>query len=137
MTAVAIDPAFLDDDEEEYRWQDDAACKGEPVDAFFPNDNGVPPEVAALCNTCEVRGECLDHALRHETLGIWGGTAPEQRRRLRIVQAGGEVQYMAHLHRSGASIRSIADLVGLATKTVRRRLTEAGIDLTDTEDDDA
>jgi WhiB family transcriptional regulator, redox-sensing transcriptional regulator len=43
-------------------------------------------QARAICAQCEVQGECLEFALRHpeETeFGVWGGTTPGQRRRLR------------------------------------------------------
>jgi WhiB family redox-sensing transcriptional regulator len=40
----------------------------------------------AICAQCEVQGECLEFAIRYpeETeYGVWGGTTPGERRRLR------------------------------------------------------
>jgi WhiB family transcriptional regulator, redox-sensing transcriptional regulator len=43
-------------------------------------------QARAICASCEVQGECLEFALRipDETeFGVWGGTTPGQRRKLR------------------------------------------------------
>ncbi|TMK81786.1 MAG: WhiB family transcriptional regulator, partial [Actinobacteria bacterium] len=41
-------------------------------------------EALSICATCPVRAQCLDYAIRNrETYGIWGGTTPDQRRRIR------------------------------------------------------
>lgn len=37
-----------------------------------------------ICNQCPVRAECLAHAVQtYEDQGIWAGTTPDQRKRLR------------------------------------------------------
>jgi WhiB family transcriptional regulator, redox-sensing transcriptional regulator len=43
-------------------------------------------QAKAICSGCEVQGQCLEFALRNpeETeFGVWGGTTPSERRRLR------------------------------------------------------
>lgn len=37
-----------------------------------------------ICMSCDVRTECLSYAMRHnEPAGIWGGTSPRDRKRIR------------------------------------------------------
>jgi WhiB family redox-sensing transcriptional regulator len=72
-------------------WQQDAACRGEMAAAFYPP---LRPEkkherlareraAKAVCDTCTVRVECLDHAIRSdERYGIWGGMTDAERRHL-------------------------------------------------------
>lgn len=127
MAALPIDVG----DEDLGPWQLDAACRGEPVDAFFPETQGVPPEVAALCASCDVRAECLDHGLRYETEGIWGGTSPTQRRRLRRVQGisigpAGYAAQAAELYEAGWTIDAIAVELETTTRSVWRYLDDAG-----------
>ncbi len=51
---------------------------------FYPATADEEAEALALCATCPVRTECLQYALRNsENHGIWGGTTPEERRRMR------------------------------------------------------
>ena len=62
-------------------WMDQARCKGEDTNLFFP-ERGHPTDYAkALCAACPVRQECLDYALSHgERHGVWGGLAERSRR---------------------------------------------------------
>ncbi len=65
-------------------WQDDAACRGADPKLFFPaSPDEVPFEARLLCSDCDVRIECLEHALRHEDFGVWGGTSEAQRDQVR------------------------------------------------------
>jgi len=73
-------------------WMDHAACKGEPVDLFFPQDRAGRPAhrqpdktkpARQICTTCGVQAECLEYALRHNTVGIWAGTDERERYRMR------------------------------------------------------
>jgi WhiB family transcriptional regulator, redox-sensing transcriptional regulator len=80
-------PAPLDVD-----WMLFAACSELEVvesDRLFFCGRGqrrLADQARAICAGCEVQGECLEFAIRNpeETeYGIWGGTSPGQRRRLR------------------------------------------------------
>jgi WhiB family redox-sensing transcriptional regulator len=64
-------------------WSAYAACRGLDTEIFFPVTAEKEAEAMAVCATCPVRAECLEQALRdHERDGIWGGTTPEERRRI-------------------------------------------------------
>ena len=67
------------------RWVDDAACVGTDPESFFPQGNSLPdPAVIRVCGGCEVRAECLQHAMDHPWLdGVWGGLGPGQRQLIR------------------------------------------------------
>jgi WhiB family redox-sensing transcriptional regulator len=70
------------------RWTDRAACRGTDTEIFFPANADEEAEALSICATCPVRAQCLDYAVRNrETYGIWGGTTPEQRRRMRRERA--------------------------------------------------
>ncbi len=70
-------------------WQASAACAGEMGSAFYPP---VRPErksvrvsrenrAKAVCASCPVRSDCLEHARTHdERYGIWGGMTGRERR---------------------------------------------------------
>jgi WhiB family transcriptional regulator, redox-sensing transcriptional regulator len=69
---------------EDVRWMERAACRGQPVELFFPPPGPTSARVRALCSSCAVREECLDYATADEELaGIWAGTSERERRRLR------------------------------------------------------
>lgn len=65
----------------------DGACFGGYSDDFYPErDTGSDPYFWArrVCETCPVRIECLDYALRaNEVHGMWGGKTPDERTGLR------------------------------------------------------
>lgn len=64
-------------------WADQALCAQTDPDLFFP-DQGQPSAPAkAICRTCPVRAECLDHTLAaRPRFGVWAGLTAAQIRRL-------------------------------------------------------
>ena len=85
-------------------WTARAACRGVDTEIFFPTTSGEEAEALALCAECPVRTQCLEYALRsRETNGIWGGTTPEERRRIRRPGAVSEPASAASLGRPAAS----------------------------------
>ncbi|MBV2353038.1 WhiB family transcriptional regulator [Streptomyces sp. J2-1] len=70
-------------------WRDDAACRHEDPDLFFPVGTTGPAHVQArqakgVCAGCPVREQCLDWALdTGQSIGVWGGTTENERRALR------------------------------------------------------
>jgi hypothetical protein len=65
-------------------WRDDAACRDEDLNLFYPKSEEVlPPAVERLCSSCPVEADCLAWALRHEDHGMWARTTPKKRSRLR------------------------------------------------------
>lgn len=86
-----VDPVFLgtpgvrrDDDDEMLGWQNDALCAQTNPEAFFPEKGGSTREAKRICESCEVRSDCLEYALENdERFGIWGGLSERERRKLR------------------------------------------------------
>lgn len=65
-------------------WQDRALCAQTDPEAFFPEKGGSTREAKRVCNSCEVRTECLEYALENdERFGIWGGLSERERRKLK------------------------------------------------------
>ncbi len=69
-------------------WREGAAClrldEGEVN--FFPDPEDVAAiaTAKAVCATCPVAEECLAYAIEtNQSEGIWGGTTPKERARLR------------------------------------------------------
>ena len=66
-----------------FGWRDRAACVG-MTDLDWDGD--LRFSLFAICMSCPVKAECLVEALDHEErsdAGVWGGTGPEERRRIR------------------------------------------------------
>ena len=73
-------------------WFDRAACRGMSVDLFIPTQHKGGPatyeETRPVCDSCEVKTECLNYAVTSgEHLGMWGGTTPRERFRMRGLAA--------------------------------------------------
>ena len=67
-------------------WMADAVCRGMDASVFFTERgaNGDLAAAKAVCATCPVRVECLDHAIEtRERWGVWGGKSERERRTLR------------------------------------------------------
>jgi WhiB family redox-sensing transcriptional regulator len=73
-------------------WFDQAACKGEDPGLWHPDglrNQTAAAQAVAICRTCPVRTDCLEHALEHdEWLGVWGGTQPAERHRIAARRTG-------------------------------------------------
>jgi len=68
----------------DYSWQDHSNCKNIDPDLFFPTrGEKMDQEVLDACHSCPVREQCIEHALKHERFGYWGGTSERQRNALR------------------------------------------------------
>ena len=66
------------------QWQERALCAQADPEAFFPEKGGPTHTAKRVCAACEVRPECLDHALaNNERFGIWGGMSERERRKHR------------------------------------------------------
>ncbi|MGH8897051.1 MAG: WhiB family transcriptional regulator [Egibacteraceae bacterium] len=78
------DLVFLED--ERPGWQAHAACRGMPVEDFFPaGATGAALDriayAKAVCAVCPVREDCLEYALGTGQLdGVWGGLSEDERR---------------------------------------------------------
>ncbi|QCW49808.1 WhiB family transcriptional regulator [Nocardioides dongxiaopingii] len=75
---------LLLDDADAAGWQERALCAQTDPEAFFPEKGGSTREAKKVCQTCEVRTECLEAALENdERFGIWGGYSERERRRIK------------------------------------------------------
>lgn len=63
----------------------DEPCRQVDADVFFPEsgENELARAAAKLCRSCDVLLPCLAYAVANEPHGIWAGTSPKQRQRLR------------------------------------------------------
>ena len=61
-------------------------CLTYDPDIFFPEDyeDSSVAKAKGICNSCWVKDGCLSFALKtNEKEGIWGGTTPVERRRIK------------------------------------------------------
>lgn len=73
--------------DQEWQWQDDAACAGTDPDLFFPERGSISRAARAVCRACPVKAECLEYALGFTAreqfdFGVWGGTSSGQRKEI-------------------------------------------------------
>ncbi len=67
-------------------WRDRAACRLLDQNIFFVDtgDAAGVERAQTVCEACGVRSDCLSYAVgTNQTEGIWGGTTPAERRRIR------------------------------------------------------
>jgi len=70
-------------------WRDVGSCRDSDPNLFYPVGRGRAAldraeEAKLVCRACPSREPCLAFAIAtRQELGIWGGTLPEDRRRLR------------------------------------------------------
>lgn len=75
------------------RWIDKKVCTPATLELFFKADEERPSKkrtadeeaALAICARCPVSGNCLEYALNHFEVGIWGGTTTDMRRSIRRV----------------------------------------------------
>ncbi len=67
-------------------WMDAAACRGSATSQWFPAKGPLTArnlDAILTCRRCPVQTHCLQHALDHAEVGIWGGLTDEQRQAMR------------------------------------------------------
>lgn len=65
-------------------WMQRASCRNLDTAQFFPTRGQRHDHVLAICETCEVRTDCLDYSIDNlEMFGIWGGQTGRARRIIR------------------------------------------------------
>lgn len=73
------------------RWQDEAACLGQPVEVFFPGRGGRTVRAKEICLNCGVKTQCLGDVLDNEDpderFGVWGSMSARER----VAAYGGKV----------------------------------------------
>jgi WhiB family redox-sensing transcriptional regulator len=68
--------------ERESDWAVAGACRAYPEVDFFTEARSAVAHAKSICSQCPVWGECLEFAVRHDEIGVWGGTTRRERRRL-------------------------------------------------------
>jgi len=58
-------------------------CRSIDAEVFFIDCRyNEHRKAIALCNRCPYKQECLDHALKYDYYGIWGGTTAAERKHM-------------------------------------------------------
>ena len=99
---LEIDRQLLPVDDFLRPWQDQAACRAEQSELFFPARSERASvrtrrenRAKAICAPCPVLQECREHALRvQEPAGIWGGLTEDER-----------MQVLVEVQRIGLDVR--------------------------------
>jgi WhiB family redox-sensing transcriptional regulator len=104
-------------------WMAEAACAGLDTNLFFPGRDAKADQAAAkaVCAGCPVRDACLDEALygpqaASDDAGVFGGTTPADRQRLRIATRGRRLRQPTRYYTDPAAAReakALADRVGI------------------------
>jgi hypothetical protein len=104
-------------------WMAEAACAGTDTNLFFPGPNAKADQAAAkaVCAGCPVRDPCLAEALYgpqagSDDAGVFGGTTPAERARLRIQTRGYRLRQPTRYYTDPAAAREakvLADRVGI------------------------
>jgi WhiB family redox-sensing transcriptional regulator len=63
------------------RWQDQALCARTDSEAYFEHPTSAAKR--RCLSECPVRQECLEFALDTGAVGMWGGTSPKERRKIK------------------------------------------------------
>jgi WhiB family redox-sensing transcriptional regulator len=58
-------------------------CYGVETKVFYSTEPRHVRRAKALCKNCPMKDACLERGLKFEEHGIWGGTTPEERERIR------------------------------------------------------
>lgn len=65
-------------------WMKKARCRETDPEIFYPEQGSghyIATQAKRICNSCEVKVECLQYALdNNEAHGIWGGLNEKSRR---------------------------------------------------------
>jgi WhiB family redox-sensing transcriptional regulator len=64
-------------------WRELGACRGLEPGMFYPDEEEDAQAAKSVCEQCDVRIACLEHALAsREKQGVWGGATERERRRM-------------------------------------------------------
>ena len=64
-------------------WMSDALCAQVSPEMFFPEQGGSTRQPEKVCDSCDVRAQCLQYALENNLrYGVWAGIPAVRRARL-------------------------------------------------------
>jgi hypothetical protein len=134
-------PVVVEDDGPQ-GWLDRAACRDLDPERFFPEpgEQVKAAEAKAICGSCQVRDHCLDLAVKaaggvdHDH-GVFGGTLPEERSRLRgnrfpepsAYRQQRELAEAAHQLAGEVGLRQAARQLGIHRDALKAAFTQWGL----------
>jgi WhiB family transcriptional regulator, redox-sensing transcriptional regulator len=134
-------PLVVEDDGRQ-AWLDQAACRDIDPERFFPEsgEQTKAAEAKAICAGCQVRDQCLDLAVKaaggiDQDHGVFGGTLPAERSRLRgntfpepsAYRQHRELAEQAHQLASEVGLRQAARQLGIHRNALKAALTQWGM----------
>jgi WhiB family redox-sensing transcriptional regulator len=123
-------------------WLDRAACRDQDPERFFPEpgEQRKAAEAKAICASCQVRDHCLDLAVNaaggvDADHGVFGGTLPAERSRLRgntfpepsAYRQHRELAEQAHQLASQVGLRQVAKQLGIHRDALTAAFTQWGL----------
>jgi WhiB family redox-sensing transcriptional regulator len=80
MTEDSTTPKNLTASSRSLTWKQHAACIGKQQYFFDDFKATLVREAKKICADCPVREQCLDHAMKFQEYGVWGGLTANERR---------------------------------------------------------
>jgi WhiB family transcriptional regulator, redox-sensing transcriptional regulator len=95
-------------------WQERAACRGAPIEVFFPGRGETAGPARQICARCPVCQQCLEFAVSNRIVsGIWGGLTGPDRRAL-------QSRWLRDARRDRDGAILAADAAGFTAETIGR-----------------
>lgn len=67
-----------------FSWMQEGLCRNHDRSIFFSESRYVKELAKKICNECPITETCLEHAIKNNEVGVWGGTTESERSRLKI-----------------------------------------------------
>lgn len=58
-----------------------ASCIGKDPEIFDGETDQAVSQAKKICNTCPIRNQCANWAIRTQEFGVWGSLTPDERKR--------------------------------------------------------
>jgi WhiB family redox-sensing transcriptional regulator len=135
-------PGAVVEDDGRQAWLDQAACRDQDPERFFPEsgEQAKAAEAKAICAGCQVRDHCLDLAVKaaggiDADHGVFGGTLPAERSRLRgntfpepsVLRERRELAEQAHQLANQVGLRQAARQLGIHRDALTAAFTQWGL----------
>jgi WhiB family redox-sensing transcriptional regulator len=135
-------PVLVIEDGGRQAWLDQAACRDTDPERFFPEpgEHTKAAEAKQVCGSCQVRDQCRDLAVNAASAidtdhGIFGGTLPTERSRLRgnrfpepsVYRQRRDLAEAAHTLANQVGLRQAARQLGIHREVLKTAWTQWGL----------